>query len=91
MMILGRTHGKIHLLITLGNKLTQRQIALGSAVLQRHDAVFLQHLVGRRVHRFHGERLRIGVAACKGDNIGVSIRFQDAGEIFRLKIRFAAF
>ena len=84
---LGSIHVDALFLIAVGNELTQRSITLCTAVLQRHDTVFFEDLVGSNVHRGDRERNRIRQAAGKGDDIRVRIRFEDIRKEVRLEVR----
>jgi hypothetical protein len=55
----------------LGDLLAQTGPAVGAGVLQSHAAGFLQHGVGCGFDLLHGEELRGGHAAGKGDDIGL--------------------
>ena len=68
--VVGRHAVDAHRLIALCDPLAQRQVALRAAVLQRHDAVFLQHLVCCLVHRLDRERDRIRQTARKRNQVG---------------------
>ena len=67
--VVGRHTVDAHRLIALGDPLAQRQIALRAAVLQRHDAVFLQHFVRSLVHRLDRERDRVRQTARERDQV----------------------
>ena len=51
--------------------LSEREPALGLAVLKRDAAVFLKHGVGRGLDIVNGEKLRRGETAREGDDFGL--------------------
>src|SRR5689334_22567487 len=52
----------------LDDPLTQRDVALGNAVLERGRGIFRQHLVAGVAELRHREQLRRGAAGAEGDD-----------------------
>ena len=84
--IVGLHAGNAHRLIALGDPLAQRLIALRAAVLQRHDAVMLEHLVCRLVHLLDREGDRVRKSARERNQLRRGRCRKNACRKFALKI-----